>query len=282
LVASGRRGFTLIEAIIALLLSSVVIILVSGTFLAQSQYYSAQTLNVGVHDNARVATDRLASELRSTMEDGFVVAGPRTMTIRTPIRLAAVCETGTSRWTVYFEDGESGIDVNEVAGVALRDQATGTWEYQNATWSALDGGSNDAALDCAASGPADTTGATGHFNRLQLASRFASTPVRGDILMLFRETTFKIQPSVLDTRTLGLYRQEYGGSLVEFATGMDSTAQFQYRTGGTTYADTIIGSGVANIDAVRIVADARLPSRSGLQEDATFGWSVNVALRNLP
>jgi hypothetical protein len=100
--------------------------------------------------------------------------------------------------------------------------------------------------------------------------------------MLFRETTFKILPSVLDTMTLGLYRQVYGGSLVEFATGMDTTAQFQYRTGGSTYADTITAGSVGNIDAVRIVADARLPSRSGGRPDVTFGWSVNVALRNVP
>jgi len=82
--------------------------------------------------------------------------------------------------------------------------------------------------------------------------------------------------------TLGLFRQVYGESSVEFATGMDTTAQFQYRTGGTTYADTVVGSGVGNIDAVRIVADARLPARTGTQADATFGWSVNVAVRNVP
>ena len=254
----------------------------SGTFLAQTRYYSAQTLDVSAHDNARIATDRLAGEIRSSMEDGFVVAGPRTMTIRSAIRLASVCETGSTRWTVYFDDGPTGLDAAEVAGAALRDPATGTWEYQNATWASLDDGFNDAAIDCALAGPADTVGASGDFNRLALGSLFATTPAIGDIVMLFRETTFKIQMSSLDTLTFGLYRQPYGGTLVEFATGMDSTAQFQYRTGGSTYADTIVGSAVSDIDAVRIVADARLPAPSAMQEDATFGWSVNISVRNLP
>jgi Tfp pilus assembly protein PilW len=264
-----------------MLLSSVVIVLVSGTFLVQSQYYSSQTQSVGVHDNARVATDRLASEIRSTMEDGFVVAGPRTMTIRTPIVLAMVCDRQSNDLLVHFEGGEAGIDTDEVAGVAKRDPGTEDWTYQNATWASMDGGSAGAAGDCATNG-ADTSWAPGEFHQLSGVNAYFSTSDPGDILMLFRETTFKIQTSVLDTMTLGLYRQRYGGSLVEFATGMDTTAQFQYRTGGISYADTVSGAGVPNIDAVRIVADARLPARSATQQDATFGWSVNVAVRNLP
>ncbi len=63
---------------------------------------------------------------------------------------------------------------------------------------------------------------------------------------------------------------------------MDSTAQFQYKTGGSTYADTITSGSLDDIDAVRIVANARKPARSGGQEDITFGMSSNVFLRNVP
>lgn len=282
MVTRDRRGFTLIEALVALVLSSVVIVLVSGTFLAQSRYYSSQTLNVRAHDNARVATGRLASEIRSTMEDGFVVAGPRTLTIRSPMVLAMVCDRVSSQVRVHFEGGVSQLATNEVAGVALRDAGTGAWTYQNASWSTLDGGFIGAAGACADNG-ADTAAAVPEFQEIaQLGVLFGTPPDEGDLVMFFRETTFRIQQSTLDTLTLGLYRREYGGSLVEFATGMDTTAQFQYRTGGTTYADTVSSSSVGDIDAVRIVADARLPARSGGQEDITFGWSVNLAVRNLP
>ncbi len=100
--------------------------------------------------------------------------------------------------------------------------------------------------------------------------------------MVDRETTFKIQGSALEPGTLGLFRGTYGQPLVEFATGMDSTAQFQYRTGGSTYADTITSASLGNIDAVRILANARRRAKSGGQEDVTYGWSVNVILRNVP
>jgi hypothetical protein len=116
----------------------------------------------------------------------------------------------------------------------------------------------------------------------QLDALFGGVPARGVPLMLYRQTTFRIQDSDLDPGRLALFRRVSGGAFVEFATGMDSSAQFQYRTGGGTYADTVVAASLDDIDAVRIVADARKPARSGGQRDVTFGWSVSVALRNIP
>lgn len=266
---------------VALTLSSLVIVLVSGTFLAQSRYYSSQSLHVGAHDNARVATERVATEIRSAMKGGFVVAGPRTLTVRSAISLTSVCDRAGNDMHVYVDGGIGALDTAEVAGVALRDEATGEWDYRTASWSTLDGGSAGSASNCAAHG-ADTASASGDFHELLGTGSMFASAHEGDLLMLFRETTFTIQTSVLDPAMLSLFRQAYGGSPTELATGMDSTAQFQYRTGGSTYADTVVGSSVADIDALRIVADARLPARSGAMADATFGWSVNVALGNVP
>ena len=272
-------GFTLIETLVAMLLSSVLIILVSTTFLVQNQYYSGQTLHAGAQDNARVATERVASELRTVSTGGVVVAGQRTLTVRSPIVITSICSRqGGGDGDVHTEGGEVGLDTGEVAGVALRDSLTGTWTYRSATWSYLNG-SAPSADRCYASG-ADTVGARAEFHRIGHLDDFVPTPVVGDVLMLYRETTYKIQDSQLDPGRLGLFRRRYGGSFVEFATGMDTTAQFQYRTGGSTYADTVLAASLPAIDAIRIVADARKPATTGGREDVTFGWGVNVALRS--
>lgn len=257
------------------------LILVSTTFLVQNRYYSSQTLYAGAHDNAREATERITSEIRSAMKDGFVVAGSRTLTVRSPIVLAMVCDRQGTDAYVHFEGGVAALDTDEVAGLAVRNMSTGVWDYRSTTWAGLDGGSLLAAQECAGRG-ADTTGASDEFRTLaSLQTLHGSIPNRGTVLMLYRETTFKIQDSVLEPGTLGLFRQAYGESAVEFATGIDSSAQFQYRTGGATYADTVVAGSLSAVDAVRIVADARKRARSGGQEDVTFGWSVNVALRNV-
>lgn len=266
----------------ALVLSSVVIILVSTTFLVQNQYYSSQTLHASAHDNARSATERMASEIRSVMQDGFVVAGRRTLTVRSPMLLTVVCNRTLTNFSIYNEGGEGAIDADEVAGVGWLNVGSGTWDYRTTTWSFIDGTGGTPAASCAGTG-ADTTWASQDFHRLrQFDALYGSTPDPGEVIMLYRETTFKIQSSVLDSGTLGLFRGSYGQPLVEFATGMDTTAQFQYRTGGSSYADTVTSGSLDDIDAVRIVADARKRAETGGQEDITFGWSSNLILRNVP
>ena len=257
------------------------VILVGTTFLVQNRYYSSQRQMSGAHDNARAATELMASEIRSVMEDGVQVAGARTLTIRSPMLLAVVCNVQSNFADVYTDGGEGGVDTLEVGGVAVRDTTTGAWTYGNSDWSNMDGSGGDPDGDCADNG-ADTSGVATEFHRLRrLNSILGSMPDEGDIIMIFRETTFKFQTSVLDTTSIGLFRQFYGESLLEYATGMDATAQFQYRTGGSTYSDTVVAADLDDIDVIRIVADARKRAETGGIDDVTFGWSVNIALRNI-
>jgi prepilin-type N-terminal cleavage/methylation domain-containing protein len=277
-----RAGFSLVETMIALVLSSIIMILVSTTFLVQSQYYSSQTLRAAAHDNARTVTERMAREIRSVMEDGFLSAGPTSLTIRSPMLLAVVCDRVLNDISVHNEGGEAGIDTDEVAGVGWLNPSTGVWTYRTSTWSYIDQTGGSPATDCAGNG-ADTNGATGEFHRLRRFNLlYGSTPDAGEIIMLYRQTTFSIEASALEPGTLGLFRASYGQSAIELATGMDATAQFQYRTGGTTYANSVASSDLDDIDAVRLVAEARKRSQSAGQDDVTFGWSVNIALSNVP
>jgi hypothetical protein len=80
---------------------------------------------------------------------------------------------------------------------------------------------------------------------------------------------------------MGLSRKAYGGSLVEYATGMDTTAQFQYRVGSSGYSFTITASKLDSIDVIRIVAEARKPAPTGGVDEVLYGWSVNIPLRNV-
>ena len=266
---------------IALVLASVVMILVSTTFLVQSRYYSSQTLRAAAHDNARTATERMTREIRSVMRDGFVSAGPLSLTIRSPMVLAIVCDRQGNNISVHNEGGEAGIDTDEVAGVGWLDPASGDWTYRNSTWSFIDQSGGTPATSCAGNG-ASTTGATGEFHRLRRFNLlFGTTPDDGEIVMLFRQTTFSIDSSVLEPGTLGLFRASYGQSPIEVVSGMDSSAKFQYRTGGSTYANSVAAADLDDIDAVRLVAEARKRSQSGADDDVTFGWSVNIALPNV-
>ncbi len=112
-------GFTLVETLIALVIASFLVVLVSHAFLVQNEFYSLQTLRIGVQDNTRAATELVAREVRNVPSDGVVVAGRRTLTIRSPIVVATVCNRqGPSLVDVMSGGGE--------ASVAVGPRSTGT------------------------------------------------------------------------------------------------------------------------------------------------------------
>ena len=273
-------GFTLVETIIALVLSSIVLVLVSTTFLVQNQFYAGQAQMAGAHDNARTATELIANEVRAVKHLGITVAGRRTLAVRSALTVGVVCfaegSAGGSA-DVLSDGGEAALDTDEVAGVALLDQSTGDWDYRNAAWATLNGSAASSAGNCYANG-ADTTAAYSEFHRLSnLSTIYGATPPVGAVLMLFRETRYTIESSALDSTTLALFRKSYAGSPVEFATGIDTTARFRYRVSGS-YLDTVTAGSIASIDAIRIVADARKAAVTGGRSDFTFGWSADVAV----
>lgn len=261
------------------MLSSIVIGLVSHAFLVQNEYYSTQQLRTRAQDNARVATEVIAREVRNAVEEGIIVAGRRTLTVRVPMSLGVICSrTGVGDADLMTTGGQGGVVTADFAGLALR--VGSTWVYHNTTWGVVDGNDALSASACAANG-ADTVGAYDDFHRItSLQTQFAPVPSEGDVLALFRETTFTIRQSQLDTLSLGLFRTSYGGAPVEFATGIDSTAHFEYRT-ASGMLDTVSAAAVIGVDAVRIVADARKSAPTGGREDIRFGWSVTVPMRTV-
>lgn len=280
LVACREAGFTLVEAIIALVISSVIVVLVSQVFLIQNQYYAVQLSRSQAHDNVRMVTEIVGGELRSLMADGVQVAENKQLVIRSPMLLGVVCATvGGSTQYVHMEGGEENVDTLEVAGFAERDPVGG-WNYYTTTWDYISLPGGTPAASCASNG-ADTTGTSAEFFRLRRLQTFlGGQPDLGTLIMLFREIEYKFDTSTMDSTAVGLYRGNYGETLTEYATGMDTTAQFQYRTGGSSYANSVSGAGLATIDAIRIVAEARKSVAAGGVEDVTYGWSVNIPLRN--
>lgn len=283
---SAACGFTLVETLIALVLSSLVMILVSTTFLVQNRYHARHVLMAAAHDNARAATELVARELRTVVRDGGVrVAGRHTLTVRSPVTVGTVCARPlTILGSVHLHMGASGSTLEEesIAGIGLM-RADGSWDLEATSWGLTGGGASSAA-QCFANG-ADTTGIRDEFHRLSALYAlltFGDIPDLGNVMMLFRETTFTIEPSVLDPSTAGLFRREHGHGPVEFATGIDTTSHFEYRTGGSTYSDAVSSGFLDDIDAVRIVLDARRRGEAGPMDEVTFGLSTTVALRTAP
>jgi hypothetical protein len=263
-----------------MLLGSFVVALVSHAFLAQNRLYATQALQAEVQENVRAGTELLARAVRETPRGGVIVAGSHTLTVRSPVAVAGVCfRQGSPNVDVFSEGGAAALDEDAIAGVALwRDNE---WSYRLVPWNALRGNDVSSAANCAETG-ADTVGVRTSFYRLSSVNSLFPGGVRvGDVVMLFRETTLTIRPSELDPSALGLFQAEYAQAATEFATGVDTTARFRFRIGPGQYVDTVTAADLARVDAVRFEARARRSPPTGSAAPVTFGWTVDLALRNV-
>jgi hypothetical protein len=282
MVALGRGGFTLVEALVSLLISSALVALIGTVFIVQTDFYETQLQRTAAQDNARSVTDLVARELRMATRGGVLVANDTQLVVRTPIAMLTVCGLHGGFTDVFFDGGMARLDTTEVAGLGLYDPLTATWAYEGAAWREIDAKENSlAAQQCALEG-ADTVGAVDGFMAIKKLKKITpSNPPIGSVLMFYRETEFVLAESTLQPGTIGLYRGAYGGELLEFASGMDPSAQFLYRTGGSGYSSPVGGFWLSAVDAVRLVASTRIRASGGGKDDVTAGWSVDIPLRNV-
>ena len=270
-----RAGFTLLEAIVALTLSSVIVTLVSSVFLTQNNFYRTVVQRTRVQDNLRVVTDLIASEVRGVAGGGVTLAESRRFVVRLPIAMGGVCRAESAAGHVYMP-GLSGIDPTEVAGYARQD-ANGDWTYTADTWSNLLGssGSSDATA-CLTTSGADTVGAIADFGWFLIPGG----TTLGEVIMIYREVEFKIDQSQLNPRTLAVYRGVTGDTLREFATGITTDTRFQYRNAGDVYKNSATGGSLLNLESIRLIASASATDSIGGINSYSYEWTVGIWLTN--
>ncbi len=249
--------------------------LVASVFWAQNDFYALVVERAKVHDNLRVVTDLIASEIRGVSGGGVATAQSRQFVIRLPLAVGGVCDPSLVHGHVYMP-GLSEIDGDDVAGFARRD-ANGDWTYTTDTWSHLfvSSGVID-AQDCAAESGTDTVGATQDFGNLH----FNAATTLGEVIMIWQQVEFRIDESELDPTTLAVFRGVTGGTLREFATGITPDTKFEYSKDGTTFLSSITGPALDSIEVIRVTASAIASDSAGAVDAYEYEWTVKIPLRN--
>jgi len=275
LVGVRQGGFTLLEAILALTLSSVIVGLVSSVFLAQNDFYRLVVQRTRVQDNLRVVTDLIASEIRGVSNGGVITAESRRFVVRLPLAVGGVCHRQGQHGRVYMP-GLSEIDGDDVAGYARQD-ANGDWTYTADTWSnLLESSGADDAKECFNRSGADTLGAAQDFGRLVIPGG----TILAEPIMVWQEVEFRIEESELEPATLALFRGSTGSSLREFVSGITPETKFEYATGGSTFFNSVTGAALNNISAIRVTASAIGTDSIGAIGGYQYVWTVKIPLKN--
>ncbi|HEX6367993.1 MAG TPA: prepilin-type N-terminal cleavage/methylation domain-containing protein [Longimicrobium sp.] len=117
-----RRGFTLVELMVSIVLGALIIGVVLNFVTSQSRIATAQSGREEVQQNARGTLEMVASDLRGAVPAGVVRGDDDAIELLLPRRWGVVCsQVGTTRTTVVFPDVQgmatpTGVD----AGLLLR------------------------------------------------------------------------------------------------------------------------------------------------------------------
>lgn len=189
---ANRKGFTLLEVLVALAIGGLVVGSVFQVIAAYAGFVGMQRAREDIQQNVRAAFEMIGSELRVLGPgDGLVRADRDSITIRVARLWGVVCEVGVDRLAVAFPTfAGADLGVNLGLGVEILSETPdhgGRWAAR------VDGvGPPDESCD----GGLLAVGAERRWLSLVGApAASGEAPRRGDIVSLFETVTYRTGPS---------------------------------------------------------------------------------------
>jgi len=241
----ARRGFTLNEMLISLVLLSIIGATFTRILRYQTRYFAHETTLRTARTVARTATNLLLSDLRVVQDSGgvdSVASDGKLIRVLVPYRFGLVCATNAATTTVSLLPSDSATMAMSVyKGFAFRN-ATGRYTYVFPTDPTI------SDLPRASSTPASCTG---NANGQAQISSVSVTGRTGDIVdltsslpsgapavapvFLFEKVSYSFKTSVAYPGQLGLWRYVEGGPDEELVAPFDTASRFRfYKPGDDT------------------------------------------------
>jgi prepilin-type N-terminal cleavage/methylation domain-containing protein len=265
-----RRGFSLVEMVIVLVLAGLVSTAAFSMFSTQNRLNAAMTALGESQENARSAVQLAATEMRAASRGSIFTAHPQHFAFAAPAAKGVVCAVrGTSVHVFFPLNGRT---------VALRTDVQRKAFLEGGRWvshvfNSADQLGGNSRIPCIEDG----TGGLGTDDDYAV---LGGTAPLGTPVMLVRNVAYHFEPSVVNPGSLALFTG-HNGATVELASGFDETSRFEYRVAGeTTWRTYVSGSATANIEVIRVVAAVDRSSRHGLEEGrASFSLVREIFVR---
>jgi prepilin-type N-terminal cleavage/methylation domain-containing protein len=269
-----RRGFTLIEIMVAMVIVAIIGAAFTKLLASQSRYFDQQTNIRKARSVARNSMNVLLSDLRMVQDRGGIesaAADGKTIVVKVPYRFGLVCGTNSNTTIVSLLPTDSSVvGMAQYAGFAWRDTLTATYTI------VTPGAPRTADAPVASSSPSVCTGNGGGQANIQT---FAVSGHTGDILdlkspsgsgaqvtspvFLWQRITYTFANSNNYPGYLGLWRNVDGASIEEILAPFDTSARFRFYASGADTSvvsppavSTIVGLDlVLNAISSRVVSD---------------------------
>lgn len=248
---SRRRGFSLAELMVALVIAGIIGIALSRLLINQSRFVSNQDGMMRARASARAGLNVIVQELRMVSWGGLLQASPESITVRVPYAFGVACSqpSGGYQAVVLLPYDSATYASASLRGYAWRDQIGTLHFVEPATLSA--GGSGDCS---SLTPPIPALGSTLPTGTLfiRLSPNDVSTPA-GDLagapVYLFQRVRYELAPSGEFPPRIALWRTQLDGG------GEREELVAPFETATTSFA-FLVGNGLVDQATVPAVLDS--------------------------
>lgn len=222
-----RRGFTLVELLIAVTVGGLMALGLTQLLASESRMVGRQEALLAARQVARAATTVLAVDLRMTTPGGIVAAAPDSVTARVPVAFGVACAPASDSVYVALLPSDPGRDTTRTRFGLAKRLANG-YDFSLPD---VDTITVTDSLPCTSAGVRVLPG-----GGLVLLQRVGSGPppslAAGDVFYLYQELTYRFAPSTMVPGRLGLWGRVGAEPDAELAAPVDSSSGFGFLLAG--------------------------------------------------
>lgn len=270
----GRRGFTLVEVLVALAGASLLGGALASLLASQSRFHARNDDAVIAEQTARALFDGLVAELRGASAGDLLLATPDSVTVRFDVLRSVVCDTLAGGGVdLFVYDSIAAPNVPRgFRGTAYSGPYDAPFAYADG-FTPISTVSAAAEATCRANGadPGGTRPRSSFRRTSGWSGAFGVTPARGSIARVYGTLTYSVARSTSQPGALAVRRNNQ-----EFAAPLAPGARFEYEMSDGTTRGRVAAGNLAGVRKVRLVAVAmgRNPMGAGRQQ------VFEAALRN--
>jgi hypothetical protein len=232
MMLKARRGFSIVELVVGMMLLAIIGMAMTRVMLSQARYFDHQkTANVA-RNVSRGPLNRVVSDLRMVEALGGITAASATsITARVPYAIGVVCKNSGGGTHISLLPVDSAMYAGlGYSGYAWR-KGTGVYTYmQSGTVSAGD------VTQCNAAGIQTLT--ANKAKVIKISPILSDTASVGTPVFLFRRIKYEFKSSTTVPGTTGLFRTviDNGNAQEELSAPYSSDAKFKFFIGSSTSA----------------------------------------------
>ena len=223
-----RRGLSLVEVLIAIVLLGIVGVGITNLLRSQMRFFARGTNARDARTVSRNALNLTRSELRMVEPNGMVYASTDSVVVRLPYLMGLYCAANTA---MFVPTDSLTLVQAQYGGYAYRDTLAGaSYTYVASTTALSDG----LAATCLGVGLDTIPYGPRYIVAPAIAALAPSAPI-----FLWQRVTYFFAPSVLVSGRTALWRQAGSAAAEEIAVPLDAASSFNFYTTGVSSSSTV-------------------------------------------